>query len=63
MTSDPTPATASAAALVRSLGYVHELPELYPLHGVAAALVVERNGAEHVRPIIVIDFYREHGQP
>jgi hypothetical protein len=35
------------------------IPALFPREGVAAALVVERNGHEHVEPVIVVDFYRE----
>lgn len=35
----------------------------YPLHGVANARVVDRKGTQDTVPIIVVDFYREHGKP
>jgi hypothetical protein len=47
----------------RAPAHFAEVPERYPRQSVAAALVVGRNGHERVEPVIVIDFYREHGQP
>lgn len=39
------------------------LPERHPRQGVAAALVVDRTGRQHVKPVIVVDFYREADLP
>lgn len=63
MNGQPTPVMTTAVTQARALGFVSELPQRWPRQGVAAALVVERNGAEHVRPVIVVDFYREADLP
>jgi hypothetical protein len=36
---------------------------MLPRQGIAAALIVNRFGREHVEPVIVVDFYREAVQP
>lgn len=37
------------------------LPARYPRQGIAAVQIVTRSGAQRVEPVIVVDFYREHG--
>jgi hypothetical protein len=42
---------------------VSDLPQRWPRQGVAAALIVDRTGRQHVEPVIVVDFYREAELP
>lgn len=63
MNGNPTSELVPSVAQARALRHVQDVPHDWPRQGVAAALVVERNGAECVRPVIVIDFYREADLP
>jgi hypothetical protein len=57
------PTTEVVRHVVPAASRAPEGPVLFPRQGVAAALVVERDGAQHVRPVIVVDFYREADLP
>ena len=63
MNAHPTAALVECVAQARALGVVPDLPQRWPRQGVAAALVVDRTGREHVEPVIVVDFYREADLP
>lgn len=63
MNAHPTSALVKSVAQARAVGCVSDLPQRWPRQGVAAALVVDRNGREHIEPVIVIDFYREAELP
>jgi hypothetical protein len=58
MNAHPTSALVEAVAQWRAVVDVSELPQRWPREGIAAALIVDRFGNEHVEPIIVKDFYR-----
>lgn len=52
-------AFVQAASLeARSPSDESEMPQRWPRQGIAAALVVDRNGREHIEAVIVVDFYR-----
>lgn len=58
MNGHPTSELVPSVAPARTLRPVQDMPHDWPRQGVAAALVVDRAGHEHVAPVIVVDFYR-----
>lgn len=46
-----------------ALRFADSLPSRCPRQGIATAIVASRNGGVGVKPIIVVDFYREAVQP
>jgi hypothetical protein len=63
MNAHPTAALVDCVAQARAHGVVSDLPQRWPRQGVAAALIVDRTGRQHVEPVIVVDFYREAELP
>ena len=50
-----------AVAPAQTLGFPDQ-KQRCPREGIAAALVIEKDGREHIESVIVVDFYREAAQ-